>query len=62
MKKKMVLNTKMYHRGTTLDILIPTFKSRSLITTQRAFNSLKIEDGVVVEISSPPRKIEAEAN
>ena len=38
------------------------FKSRSLITTQRAFNSLKIEDGVVWKSGSPPRKIEAEAN
>lgn len=38
------------------------FQSRSTITTQRAFNSLKIEDGVVWKSGTPPRKIEAEAN
>ncbi|AGH37710.1 EcbG [Bibersteinia trehalosi USDA-ARS-USMARC-192] len=38
------------------------FQSRSAITTQRAFNSLKIENGVVWKSGSPPRKIEAEAN
>lgn len=38
------------------------FQSRSIITTQRAFNSLKIENGVVWKSGTPPRKIEAEAN
>lgn len=38
------------------------FRSRSAITTQRAFNSLKIENGVVWKSGTPPRKIEAEAN
>lgn len=38
------------------------FHSRSTITTQRAFNSLKIQDGVVWKSGTPPRKIEAEAN
>lgn len=38
------------------------FRSRSSITTQRAFNSLKIENGVVWKSGTPPRKIEAEAN
>lgn len=38
------------------------FRSRSAITTQRAFNSLKIENGVVWKSGSPARKIEAEAN
>ena len=38
------------------------FHSRSTITTQRAFNSLKIQDGVVWKSGSPPRKIEAEGN
>ena len=38
------------------------FQSRSTITTQRAFNSLKIEHGVVWKSGTPPRKIEAEAN
>lgn len=38
------------------------FHSRSTITTERAFNSLKIENGVVWKSGTPPRKIEAEAN
>lgn len=38
------------------------FHSRSTITTQRAFNSLRIHDGVVWKSGTPPRKIEAEAN
>lgn len=37
------------------------FRSRSAITTQRAFNSLKIKDGVVWKTGSPSIKIEAEA-
>ena len=46
----------------TLGISILYFQSRSTITTQRAFNSLKIEHGVVWKSGTPPRKIEAEAN
>lgn len=38
------------------------FHSRSTITTQRAFNSLKINNGVVWKSGTPARKIEAEAN
>lgn len=38
------------------------FRSRSAITTQRAFNSLKIKNGIVWKSGSPARKIEAEAN
>lgn len=38
------------------------FHSRSTITTQRAFNSLKIQNGVVWKSGTPARKIEAEAN
>ncbi len=38
------------------------FRSRSVITTQRAFNSLKIENGVVWKSGTPARKIEAEIN
>ncbi|MGY4865051.1 hypothetical protein ACWCM2_03360, partial [Pasteurella multocida] len=38
------------------------FRSRSAITTQRAFNSLKISNGVVWKSGSPARKIEAEGN
>tara|TARA_R110002020_G_scaffold177766_3_gene370511 strand:+ start:2687 stop:4255 length:1569 start_codon:yes stop_codon:yes gene_type:complete len=37
------------------------FRSRSAITTQRAFNSLKIKDGVVWKTGNPSIKIEAEA-
>ncbi|KGQ33310.1 hypothetical protein P375_03710 [Gallibacterium genomosp. 2] len=37
------------------------FRSRSIITTQRAFNSLKIENGIVWKSGTPHRKIEAEA-
>lgn len=38
------------------------FSSRSKITTQRAFNLLRIENGVVWKSGSPTIKIEAEAN
>lgn len=38
------------------------FQSRSSITTQRVFNSLKIENGVVWKSGTPEKKIEAEAN
>lgn len=38
------------------------FRSRSAITTQRAFNSLKIENDVVWKSGTPARKIEAETN
>lgn len=38
------------------------FHSRSTITTQRAFNSLKIQNGVVWKSGTPARKIEAEGN
>lgn len=38
------------------------FRSRSAITTQRAFNDLKIDKGVVWKSGSPSKKIEAEAN
>ncbi|MFV2030307.1 hypothetical protein [Neisseria sp. S1] len=37
------------------------FRSRSTITTQRAFNSLKIKNGVVWKSGILPKKIEAEA-
>lgn len=37
------------------------FRSRSNITTQRAFNDLKIENGTVWKSGSPAKKIEAEA-
>lgn len=37
------------------------FKSRASITTQRAFNSLVIADGVVTKKGQPNRKIQAEA-
>lgn len=37
------------------------FKSRASITTQRAFNSLVIADGVVTKKGNPSRKIQAEA-
>lgn len=36
------------------------FSSRSKITTQRSFNSLKIVDGVLYKTGEPARKIEAE--
>ncbi|NHC03354.1 hypothetical protein G9F31_06180 [Acinetobacter sp. 187] len=36
------------------------FRSRALITTQRAFNELRIENGVVHKTGSPARKIQAE--
>ncbi|MGN1394478.1 MAG: hypothetical protein ACI4V7_10720 [Succinivibrionaceae bacterium] len=38
------------------------FTSRCTITTQRAFNSLRISDGVVWKSGEPTKKIEAEAN
>jgi molybdopterin-guanine dinucleotide biosynthesis protein A len=38
------------------------FQSRSLITTQRVFNSLKIRNGLVWKSGSPTHKIKAEAN
>lgn len=38
------------------------FRSRSKITTQRAFNSLRIENGVVWKSGTPAIKIEAETN
>lgn len=38
------------------------FHSRSAITTQRAFNSLKIANGIVWKSGTPSLKIEAEAN
>lgn len=38
------------------------FRSRSSITTQRAFNSLKIANGIVWKSGSLAKKIEAEAN
>lgn len=38
------------------------FHSRSAITTQRAFNALKIANGIVWKSGTPARKIEAEAN
>lgn len=38
------------------------FRSRSTITTQRAFNELTIRAGVVMKSGSPSRKIQAEAN
>lgn len=38
------------------------FQSRSLITTQRVFNSLKISDGLVWKSGTPTEKIKAEAN
>lgn len=38
------------------------FHSRSKITTQRAFNLLKIENGVVWKSGNPSIKIQAEAN
>ncbi|VVO11948.1 hypothetical protein [Pseudomonas fluorescens] len=37
------------------------FKSRSSITTQRSFNSLHIENGIVYKTGHPNKKIEAEA-
>lgn len=37
------------------------FKSRAKLTTQRSFNSLTIENGVVRKTGSPPTKIKAEA-
>jgi len=37
------------------------FSSRSFITTQRAFNSLRIKDGIVYKTGTPNIKIEAEA-
>lgn len=38
------------------------YKSRAAITTQRAFNQLKIKDSVVYKTGSPSKKIKAEAN
>lgn len=38
------------------------FSSRAMITTQRAFNSLRIVDNIVWKSGSPPQKIEAEVN
>lgn len=38
------------------------FRSRSAITTQRAFNNLKIDNGVVWKSGTPSKKIEAEAS
>ena len=38
------------------------FSSRSRITTQRSFNSLKIVDGVLYKTGEPVKKIEAEEN
>lgn len=38
------------------------FRSRSAITTQRAFNDLKIQNGRVWKSGTPHKKIEAEAN
>lgn len=38
------------------------FLSRSTITTQRAFNNLKIQNGIVWKSGSPAQKIEAEAS
>ena len=37
------------------------FYSRSKITTQRAFNELRIEDGVLIKTGTPSKKILAEA-
>lgn len=37
------------------------FAARANLTTQRAFNDLKIEEGIVVKSGSPQLKIEAEA-
>lgn len=37
------------------------FSARANITTQRAFNTLFIEDGVTIKMGKPPRKIEAES-
>lgn len=36
------------------------FRSRAQITTQRAFNELRVEDGIVHKTGSPARKIQAE--
>ena len=38
------------------------FNSRSKITTQRSFNNITVEDGVVYKSGSPSKKIEAEEN
>ncbi len=38
------------------------YKTRASITTQRAFNELKIEKGVVYKTGEPAKKIAAEAN
>lgn len=38
------------------------FQSRALITTQRAFNTLQVRDGVVYKTGEPTIKIQAEAN
>lgn len=38
------------------------FSSRSQITTQRSFNNIRIEDGVVYKSGLPSKKIEAEEN
>lgn len=38
------------------------FRSRSAITTQRVFNDLKIQNGIVWKSGTLPKKIEAEAN
>ncbi|WP_269913362.1 hypothetical protein [Acinetobacter sp. HY1485] len=38
------------------------FRSRAAITTQRAFNELRIENGVLHKTGLPTHKIEAEAN
>lgn len=38
------------------------FRSRSALTTQRAFNTLNVDANIVTKTGTPPQKIEAEAN
>lgn len=61
-EKRSSMNYPQVFKWYDLGHINTYFRSRSVITTQRAFNALRIKDGIVWKSGTPSRKIEAEAN
>ena len=61
-RKEKPLMVKCFKQWFDLGHVNTYFRSRAAITTQRAFNELRIENGVLHKTGLPIHKIEAEAN
>lgn len=59
-RTEKTMTTYIFSQWFDLGHINTYFRSRAVITTQRAFNELKIENGVLYKTGSPSIKIEAE--